>query len=64
MLPMDVAPRAGLLPELQKTKPVARASLLDVWDDAERLAVDFWQRVAQDPRISKGFREAASGRAR
>lgn len=60
-LPMDLAPRAGVLPTLGPV-PVATAKLLDVWNDALRLSHVFWERVSDDARISLPFRHLAARR--
>jgi hypothetical protein len=64
MLPMDAAPRAGVVPPLAEAEPSVRARLLDVWDDAQKLARIYWGRVAEDVRIGAKFRQAAARRAR
>jgi hypothetical protein len=64
MLPMDASPRAGVVPALADAEPVARARLLDVWDEARLLARDYWRRIADDRRISGGFRSVAARLAR
>lgn len=60
MLPMDAAPRAGVVPDLPSSPVVPRAKLLDVWEEAERLARELWRRVAADERISAAFRRQAA----
>lgn len=57
MLPMDAAPHAGYLPELPSSRPEPRAKLLDVWDEASRLAAVFWRRVKEDARVGSDFRK-------
>ena len=64
MLPMDAAPRAGVVPPLPENAPRARAKLLDVWEEARLFARSFWRQVAKDARISRDFRRLASRRAR
>lgn len=63
MLPMDAATHAGYLPDLPPAPSAPRAKLLDVWDEAAGLALEFWRRVASDARISEPFRRMASERA-
>lgn len=58
MLPMEYAPRAGVVPAMRSSVPRAQAKLLDVWDEARTLAARFWARVREDDRISKTFRRA------
>lgn len=62
MLPMDAAPHAGVLPNLPPQVPEPRAKLLDVWAEAGILAKEFWQRVAEDARISTLFRAMSASR--
>ncbi len=61
MLPMLYAPVNGELVErdfsARPTHPTA--DTLAVWPQALDLALQFWARVAQDPRISPGFRQTA-----
>lgn len=60
MLPMLYAPGSGgedtgkifILPTYDHT-------LLDAWKEARRMAMDYWDRVRRDTRISRGFREIA-----
>lgn len=60
MLPMQWAP--GAQGEIV-SRPFAPAppvpSLLEPWRDAAGMAVDFWERVAADPRITPGFARMA-----
>jgi hypothetical protein len=58
MLPMDLAPRAGVVPPHREVAPRPQAKLLEVWDEALALAARFWARVREDDRISKSFRRA------
>lgn len=62
MLPMLYAPVGG---ELVARDFAARplqptTATLPEWAQAKALAADFWQRAAQDPRISAGFRAIAA----
>ena len=60
MLPMAYAPRAqGELHDVVFTPAPADAEDADVAADALDAAVDFWRRVAADPRVSDGFRAIA-----
>ena len=57
MLPMALAPAAnGMLPEGLPEPPLPASALLPVWQQAAELATKFWQRVAEDDRISVDFR--------
>lgn len=58
-LPMMFAPESGNLIARDFTHPVPNAHLLDVWDDARKAAVLFWDRVCGDKRISADFRTIA-----
>jgi len=66
MLPMLYMPIAGevVAQELEIEKMVPTAQTLEVWAEAQRLALAFWEAVAQEERISAGFREVARGNAR
>ena len=60
VLPMNLAPRVGHVPPLAGLSAVSpRSAWLEAWPHAERLARDFWKRVAADGRISASFRRAA-----
>ena len=63
MLPMSAAPRAGVVPELPAPESSQRARLLDVDEEARRLARAFWESAAGDDRITPAFRRAARKRA-
>ncbi|MDD2712215.1 MAG: type II toxin-antitoxin system HipA family toxin YjjJ [Simplicispira sp.] len=65
MLPMLYMPIAGELvaQDLAVQQMVPTAAMLDVWPQAQALALAFWQVVAQEARISGGFREIAQGHA-
>ncbi len=59
-LPMLYAPTSdGQLPARAFTSPAPSADTWDVWDDALRLAVQFWERAAEDPLITEGMRATA-----
>lgn len=60
MLPMLYAPVRGEVrtPALARPLPLARA--LEHWAAAREMAVRFWERVADDDRVSASFREIAS----
>ena len=40
---------------------VPTAQTLEVWGEAQTLALAFWEAVVQEERISGGFRELARG---
>lgn len=65
MLPMLYMPIAGevVVQNLAAEKMVPTAHMLDVWSEAQALALAFWGAVAQDKRISSGFRQLAQGNA-
>lgn len=48
MVPMLLAPVAGVVPHRPVPRPTPTASLLDVWDEAQTLAAHFWRRVASE----------------
>jgi hypothetical protein len=57
MLPMLFAPQDGQLVPRQFEMIPARAAWLSVWARARTLAEVYWERIAQDPRISDAFRQ-------
>jgi hypothetical protein len=61
MLPMFYAPVAGeVVPrDWASQAPRPNANTLGVWQQARDLALVFWQRAAEDPRISEAFRAIA-----
>ncbi len=65
MLPMLYMPIAGEV--VAQTLDAAAMSptdaTRDVWDEAKLLALQFWQAVAAEGRVSSGFREMACGNA-
>ena len=65
MLPMLYMPIAGevVAQELGADKMVPTANMLDVWSEAQALALAFWQAVERDERVSSGFRQLAEGNA-
>ena len=61
---MLYAPGAdGQLPLRQFGLPPATADTLDVWDDARAAAREFWQRAADDARVSDELRRSAATNA-
>lgn len=61
MLPMAYAPSAGMVQEVRPVRVTQRAYWLDVWEEAGRMAAEFWQRVQEEERISAEFRAAVAG---
>ena len=49
--------------ELGVEKMVPTAQTLEVWGEAQMLALAFWEAVVQEERISGGFRALARGNA-
>jgi hypothetical protein len=60
MLPMLFAPQDGQLVERQFELVPARAEWLAVWAGARTLAEMYWDRIAQEPRISADFRHLSA----
>lgn len=59
-LPMLYAPTSdGQLPEREFMRPAPSADTWGVWDEATKLATLFWERAAQDPRITEAMRAIA-----
>ncbi|MBI2604938.1 MAG: HipA domain-containing protein [Deltaproteobacteria bacterium] len=58
-LPMMFAPESGNIIAREFPPPVPNAHMLDVWDEARKAAVLFWNRVCSDKRISKDFLKIA-----
>jgi len=63
MLPMAFAPQNGIVPDIHLGPVRPRAQVLEVWPEAAALAAKFWQRVAEDERLSAVFRAAAKASA-
>ena len=63
MLPMCYVPRRGELPEVQLRPPVRLVGSDDIWRDTKAAAKRYWQRLADDARISAGFRKIAKSNA-
>lgn len=59
MLPMLYWPRRGELPLVEFTPPPPPARAVSQARQARRVAVEFWQRVASDDRISSDMRQTA-----
>jgi DNA-binding transcriptional ArsR family regulator len=60
MLPMLFAPRDGQIVARQFEPMPARAGWLSVWSRARELAEVYWDRLAQDPHISRDFRQISA----
>jgi hypothetical protein len=59
MLPMLFAPAEGQLVEREFIPEGARAETLRVWPRARELAIGYWTQLAEDSRLTAGFRERA-----
>jgi hypothetical protein len=57
MLPMLFAPQDGQVPARQFAPVPATAAWLSVWPRALALAEAYWDRIAQDPRVSAEFQQ-------
>jgi hypothetical protein len=65
MLPMAWAPQRGVeLPTVRYEPPLPLPASRDRWQEAAKVAIDFWHRAAEDTRISAGFRETCAASAR
>lgn len=61
MLPMQYAPVRGVeLPKVEFQPPLPLPAERPAWARAARAAVEFWNRAAQDARISDAFRAIAA----
>ena len=60
MLPMAFAPVRGELRQVQLAAPVRTSENSDAWQEAGRVAMDYWSRIADDRLITSGFREVAA----
>ena len=63
MLPMLYMPlNSEIVPrDFAAAPPQPSAATADVWPLAQQLAGEFWRKVAQDERVSAGFRAIAAG---
>ncbi len=59
MVPMVWSPDNDVVPPLDLPIARVRANTLVVWEEATRLAQEFWRRVADDARLGVAFRAAA-----
>ena len=61
MLPMQYAPLpGGELPTVEFKAPLPLPGELLVWREVASVAITFWQRCAEDSRISDGFRKVCA----
>ncbi len=60
VLPMLFAPQAGELIERAYEPPAPAVGQIVSWRRAARAGVAFWDAVASDPRITRGFRDRAA----
>lgn len=59
-VPMLYAPTGdGQIPERRYSSPAPAADVWDVWHEAIELATEFWQRAAEDMRVSDDLRAVA-----
>ncbi len=59
-LPMLYAPTSdGQVPAREYTRPAPSADTWDVWEEATDLAISFWERAAEDRRITEAMRAVA-----
>jgi hypothetical protein len=63
MLPMGYAPVAGDIPPREFVAPLPEPGHETAWARAGAMAVDYWQTVARDERVSGGFRAIAADNA-
>ncbi|NTX54928.1 type II toxin-antitoxin system HipA family toxin YjjJ [Myxococcus sp. CA039A] len=57
MLPMVFAPVGTNLVERTFTPRPPTASTVDIWSDAARLALSYWEKLSREPALSAPFRE-------
>ncbi|HUR19302.1 MAG TPA: HipA domain-containing protein [Vicinamibacterales bacterium] len=63
-LPMFYAPGGdGSVSPREFTPPRPAAEMLDVWDEARALALNFWQDASEGPTVSDGMRRIAAAHA-
>jgi hypothetical protein len=60
MLPMLYMPQQGQVLERVYLPQPPKTSQLPHWDWAKKLALQYWDLIAADPRISKGFQKIAT----
>ena len=61
MLPMIFAPQDANLVERQFAPGPPTALNLHLWHEAARHALNFWSRLPEEPGLSAGFRQIATG---
>jgi hypothetical protein len=59
MLPMLFAPSEGDVVERAFEPGGARSETLRAWPRARELALTYWNAIADDPRVTAGFRQRA-----
>jgi DNA-binding transcriptional ArsR family regulator len=64
MLPMWYAPTGEGWAQRAPRRGEPRAAFADQWSSAVPLARDYWARLAEDPRLSRGFRGLANRQLR
>lgn len=57
MLPMLFAPQNDQIVERTFERPAEKAAWLSAWKGARALAVTYWERISEDERISRSFRQ-------
>ncbi len=63
MVPMRLAPQRGELVEVALAPPLRNADNFDLWEQAGAYAVQFWQALGQDERVSESMRTLAAEHA-
>ncbi|MBI3535847.1 MAG: HipA domain-containing protein [Deltaproteobacteria bacterium] len=58
-LPMLFAPISGQVIEKKFELPIPSSEMLDVWEEARDLAIQFWDKVSKEKTISEHFRKIA-----
>jgi hypothetical protein len=63
MVPMRLAPQRGELVNVELAPPLRNADNFDLWEQAGTHAVQFWQRLSDDERVSESMRKLAAEHA-
>jgi hypothetical protein len=63
MVPMRLAPQRGELVDVALVPPLRSADNFDVWAQAGACAVQFWQTLSNDRRVSESMRKMAAEHA-
>lgn len=63
MVPMRLAPQRGELVNMELVPPLRSADNFDLWEQAGACAVQFWQTLSQDERVSAPMRKLAAEHA-